>query len=201
MRYSKLLAVGCGLLAVPAALAAQQSFHMPRTHAVELTFSGGYFQPSGARGQLGSVLLNRKGSWEAGAHFAAYARNGRLGAEVSAGYSPERVRLGGDGFGSRRTHLSFGTAKLLAGRSPRKPGVSLMAGAGIAVLHRQKSIPDNEVGSTDLGGVASVFVRIPIDDQVGLRLDGEDLISRVDWGSGGKLRNDFVLTAGLGISW
>ena len=45
------------------------------------------------------------------------------------------------------------------------------------------------------------MIRVPIDDQVGLRLDAEDLISKLDFGTGKKIRNDFMLTAGLGISW
>jgi hypothetical protein len=198
---SWLLATGYWLLVV-APLAAQQQ-KLPRTHAVELTFSGGYFRPTGASGQSGGLVLTRKGAWEAGAHFGAYAKSGFWGAEVSAGYTPERVRLSGMGGaqGSRRTHLTFGTAKLLLGRSPRKSGISIMAGAGIGVLHRQMSLLDSSLGSTDAAGVASLMIRVPFDDQVGLRLDAEDLISKSDFGTGKKLRNDFVLTAGLGISW
>ena len=45
------------------------------------------------------------------------------------------------------------------------------------------------------------MIRIPLDGQVGLRLDGDDLIYSADYGTGSKMRNDFVLTAGLGISW
>ena len=47
----------------------------------------------------------------------------------------------------------------------------------------------------------SFLIRIPIDDQVGLRLDAQDLISSADFGTGKKVRNDLLLTAGLGISW
>jgi hypothetical protein len=60
---------------------------------------------------------------------------------------------------------------------------------------------DYDAATNHFGGALSLFVRIPSDDQVGLRLDAEDLISRADFGSGNKLRNDLVLTAGLGISW
>jgi hypothetical protein len=189
------------LLAVP--LAAQQPSKLQRTHAVELTFSGGYFHPSGSAGQSGSVVLTRKGAWEGETHFGAYAKSGFWGAEVSAGYTPERVRLSSTAGaqGSRRTHLTFGTAKLLFGRSPRKAGISIMAGAGLGVLHRQMSVLDSGVGSTDPAGVASLMIRVPFDDQVGLRLDAEDLISKLDFGTGKKLRHDFMLTAGLGISW
>jgi hypothetical protein len=183
------------LLAAP--LAAQQ--RMVRTHAVELTFSAGYFRPTGPAGLSGSVPLTRKAAWEGGVHFGAYAKSGGWGAEVSAGYTPERVSQGGNG--SRRTHLTYGTIKGLVGRSPRKPGISYMAGAGLSLHHRQYSIMDPDVGTKNFGGVGSVMVRIPIDDQVGLRLDGEDLIYRADFGSGKKLRNVFVLGVGLGISW
>ena len=189
--------LGAALLAAPA-LAAQQNYK-PRTHAVELTFSAGYFQPTGPDGSTGTVSLNRRPAWEAGAHFGAYSKNGRFGVEVSAGYTPERVSQGGTG--SRRTHLLYGTAKGLVGKSPRKSGISVMGGLGLSVLRRKKSLLDSSEGATSVGGLASVFVRIPIDDQVGLRLDAEDLAYRADFGTGKKLRNDLVLTAGLGISW
>lgn len=193
----RLWAIGYGLLVV-APLAAQEQ-KKPRIHAVELTFSAGYFQPTGPSGQLGTVELTRKPSWNAGAHFGAYAKGGKWGAEVSAGYAPERVSQGGQG--SRRTHLTYATLRGLYGKSPRKPGISIMAGAGVSVLHRGYSVLDYDVATNHFGGALSLFVRIPIDDQVGLRLDAEDLISRADFGSGNKLRNDLVLTAGLGISW
>ena len=54
---------------------------------------------------------------------------------------------------------------------------------------------------TNLGGVASLMLRFPIDGQVGLRLDAQDIIYSADYGLGSKLRNDLFLTAGLGISW
>ena len=186
-------------LAVLAAPLAAQVEKLPRIHAVELTFSAGYFRPTGPAGQLGSVSLIRKATWEAGAHFGAYAKGGTWGAEVSAGYAPERVSQGGQG--SRRTHLTYGTLKALYGRSPRKPGISIMGGLGVSLHHRQSSVTDSDVGTSNFGGVGSLFIRIPIDDQVGLRLDAEDLVYRADFGAGSKLRNDLVLTAGLGISW
>jgi hypothetical protein len=200
---SRLLAIGYWLLAAAVPLAGQQPARLQRTHAVELTFAGGYSLPTGAAGDAGGLTLTRKGQWEAGVHFGAYARSGHWGAELSAGYTPERVRqtTGAGAAGSRRTHLTFGTAKLLFGKSPRQAGVSFMAGAGLGVMHRQMSVLDSDVGSTNAAGVASAMIRIPIDDQVGLRLDAEDLITKLDFGTGKKLRNDFMLTAGLGISW
>jgi hypothetical protein len=186
-----------GITAVPV-LRAQEE-RMPRKHPVELTFSAGYFQPTGPAGEAGGFTLNRRGSWDATVHFGAYAKGGTWGAEVSAGYAPERVSQ--SGLGSHRTHLTYGTLRALVGRSPRKPGISIMAGAGVSVLHRQYSVTDFDVGTTHAGGALSLFVRIPLDDQVGLRLDAEDLLYRADFGGGKKLRNDLVLTAGLGISW
>ena len=63
------------------------------------------------------------------------------------------------------------------------------------------SVLDSDVGSTNAAGVASLMIRVPFDDQVGLRLDAEDLISKLDFGTGKQLRNDFMLTLGLGVSW
>jgi len=193
----RLLAMGYGLLVV-APVAAQMQ-RLPRTHAVELTFSAGYFKPTGPAGQAGSIALIRKAAWQAGVHFGGYAKSGRWGAEVSAGYTPERVSQGGQG--SRRTHLTYGTLKALFGKSPRKPGISIMGGLGISLHHRQNSVLDYNVATSNFGGAGSLMIRIPIDDQVGLRLDAEDLMYRADFGTGNKLRNDLVLSAGLGISW
>jgi hypothetical protein len=121
---------------------------------------------------------------------------------VSIGYAAERIRqTGTTSSGVRGTNLSYGTAKLLIGRNPRKPGVSYMVGGGLSAVHRKKSVLDSAVGSTHFGAVASLMLRFPIDGQVGLRLDAEDLIYSADFGLGKKMRNDVVLTAGLGISW
>jgi len=196
-RYAILVSLG-GLAANAAPLAAQVE-RMPRKHPVELTFAAGYFQPTGAGGQVGSVALTRRPAWAAAVLFGAYAKGGRWGAEVSGGYTPERVSQGGQG--SHRTHLTYGTLRALFGKSPRKPGVSIMVGAGVSIIHRQYSVTDFDVATTNYGGAASLMIRIPIDDQVGLRLDAQDLISSADFGTGKKVRNDLALTAGLGISW
>ncbi|HEX7024415.1 MAG TPA: hypothetical protein VF187_06325 [Gemmatimonadales bacterium] len=176
---------------------------MPRIHAIELTFAGGYFQPTGTSGQAGTLELTRRPSWVGSSHLDFYAPGGRLGFEVSAGYAPERIRqsTGGNAAGSRRTNMLFGTAKVVLGRSPRLSGISYMLGGGVGVLHRKKSVMDAAESSTDLGGVASLMVRFPIDGQVGLRLDAQNLIYSADYGLGSKLRNDLFMTAGLGISW
>ena len=76
-----------------------------------------------------------------------------------------------------------------------------MVGGGLGAFHRKKSVLDSNTKSTDITGVLSVMLRIPLDGQVGLRLDADDLIYSADYGTGSKMRNDFVLTAGLGISW
>jgi hypothetical protein len=186
-----------------APLAAQSTAAQPRTHAVELTFHGGYFQPGGAGGLVGGVSLTRRSAWVGGVRFNAYAPGGRLGLEVAGSYSPERILQsnGAGSAGSRRTNALIGTAKFMLGRSPRKSGISYMISGGLGALHRKKSVLDSSVKSTDLTGVAGLMIRIPIDGQVGLRFDGDDLLYKADYGTGNKLRNDLVLTAGLGISW
>lgn len=182
------------------ALAAQGA---PRIHAIELTFAGGYFQPTATSGQTGTVALTRRPAWVGSSHLNFYAPGGRLGFEVSAGYAPERVRQtsGGVTAGSRRTNMLFGTAKAMIGRSPRLSGMSYMVGGGVGVMHRKKSVLNSAESQTNLGGVASLMLRFPIDGQVGLRLDAQDIIYSADYGLGSKLRNDLFLTAGLGISW
>jgi len=192
-------------LAVAAAtpLAAQRLVEQPRIHAVELTFHGGYFQPTGTGGANGSTILTRRPAWVGGVRFNAYAPGGRWGVEVAGSYSPERILQSSTGgnLGSRRTNALIGTAKAMLGKSPRKPGVSYMVGGGLGAFHRKKSVLDSNAKSTDITGVLSVMIRIPLDGQVGLRLDADDLIYSADYGTGSKMRNDFVLTAGLGISW
>lgn len=193
------------LLVVAAAspLAAQRAAQQPRIHAVELTFHGGYFQPTGTSGASGSIALTRRPAWVGGVRFNAYAPGGRWGMEVAGSYSPERVlqSSGGTAMGSRRTNALIGTAKALFGRSPRLSGVSYMVGGGMGAFHRKKSVLDSNAKSTNITGVLSAMIRIPLDGQVGLRLDADDLIYSADYGTGSKMRNDFVLTAGLGISW
>jgi len=192
-------------LAVVAAapLAAQRTVEQPRIHAVELTFHGGYFQPTGTSGATGGASLTRRAAWVGGVRFNAYAPGGRWGVEVAGSYSPERILQSGSTgtLGTRRTNALIGTAKAMLGRSPRKLGVSYMVGGGLGAFHRKKSVLDSNAKSTDITGVLSAMLRIPLDGQVGLRLDADDLIYSADYGTGSKMRNDFVLTAGLGISW
>ena len=191
------------LLAAASSSLSAQGMPMQRIHAIELTFAGGYFQPTGTSGQVGSVDLTRRPSWVGSSHLNFYAPGGRLGAEVSAGYAPERIRQssGGNAAGSRRTNMMFGTAKVVFGRSPRLSGISYMLGGGVGVLHRKKSVLDATESTTNLGGVASLMLRFPIDGQVGLRLDAQNIFYSADYGLGSKMRNDLFLTAGLGISW
>ncbi len=187
----------CGLV-VTAPLAAQMP--APRVHAVELTFTGGFFKPTGTAGQAGTLALTRRPSWEAGVHFAGYSKNGRFGAEVSTGFAPERVRQG-TGQGSRRTNMKFGTARVLVGKSIRRPGVAYMVGGGLSLIHRPKGVVSSDESTTNVGGAASLVIRVPVDEQTGIRLDVQDLIYNADFGLGKKIRNDFVVGLGLGITW
>jgi hypothetical protein len=199
----RLAALPAVLTALAVPLAAQQAMEQPRLHAVELTFHGGYFQPGGTTGAVGGINLTRRAAWVGGARFDAYAPGGLWGVEAAASYSPERILQSGSGgnIGSRRTNALIGTAKFLIGRSPRKSGISYMLSAGLGALHRKKSVLDSSVKSTDVTGVGGLMIRIPIDGQVGLRLDGDALLYNADYGTGKKMRSDLVLTAGLGISW
>ena len=204
MSRSLLAPCALALVGLASPLAAQGSQEQPRIHAVEWTFAGGYFQPTGASGQLGSFGLDRRSAWVGASSVNVYSPGGRWGVEASAGYSPERIRqvsATGTPAGSRGTNLLYGNAKVMFGRSPRLSGISYMVGGGMGVMHRKKSVLDSSIGSTNVTGVASVMVRIPLDGQVGLRLDGQDMIYSADYGLGSKMRNDFILTAGLGVSW
>jgi hypothetical protein len=203
-RMLRLAALPALLAALPASpLAAQRMMEQPRIHAVELTFHGGYFQPGGTGGAAGGVSLTRRPAWVGGARFNAYAPGGFWGVEVAGSYSPERIlqSSGTGNLGSRRTNALIGTAKFMLGRSPRKSGISYMVGGGVGAFHRKKSVLDSNLKSTDVTGVVGLMIRIPLDGQVGLRLDGDGLLYKADYGTGSKMRNDFVLTAGLGISW
>ena len=189
------------LPATAGTLAAQDA---PRIHAVEWTFSAGYFQPTATSGQIGTLSLTRRPAWVGSSHVNYYLPGGRFGVEASAGYAPERVRQSGSGggsAGSRRTNMLFGTAKVVMGRSPRLPGISYMVGGGLGIMHRQKSVLNSAESQTNVGGVASFMLRIPLDGQVGLRFDVQDIIYKADYGLGDKVRNDLFITAGLGVSW
>lgn len=177
-------------------LAAQAA---PRVHAVEFTMSAGYFQPTGTSGQVGTLALTRRPAWAATTLLSFNAPGGILTGELSTGYAAERIRQGTAG--SRGTNMFFGAARMMIGRNPRKPGISYMVGGGLSVIHRKKSVLDSAVGSTSMGGTVSAMLRFPIDGQVGLRLDAQDLIYSADYGQGSKMRNDVVMSAGLSIAW
>jgi len=170
-----------------------------RTHAIELTMSAGYFQPTGTSGQVGSLALTRRPAWAATTILSFNAPNGKITGELSGGYAAERVRQGTSG--SRGTHMFFGTARVMLGRNPRQSGVSYLVGGGLSVVTRKKSVLDSSVGATDLGGTLSAMIRIPIDGQVGFRIDAQDLIYNADYGQGKKMRNDIVMSAGMSIAW
>jgi hypothetical protein len=202
MSIPRTTAIFCTLIAGAAGPILAQA--PQRIHAVEWTFAGGYFHPTSTSGQAGTLSLTRKASWIGSSHLNFYAPGGRLGFEISAGYAPERIRqtsTGGGAAGSRRTNMLFGTAKVVLGRSPRLSGVSYMVGGGLGIMHRQKSVLDSDASATNLGGALSLMIRIPLDGQVGLRLDAQDIIYSADYGLGSKIRNDLFLTAGLGVSW
>ena len=167
--------------------------------------SAGFFQPTGTQGSTGGsspVLLTRRPAPQGNLHLSFNARSGFLAVDFAAGYAPEGLRQVATGAtGKSHTNLSFGAAKVMIGRSPRKSGISYMVGGGFGVEHRKKSVLDPSVGSTNAGPALAAMLRIPIDGQVGLRLDAEDLIYQADWGLGKKTRNDFLLSAGLSIAW
>ncbi|NOT09492.1 MAG: hypothetical protein HOP28_14975 [Gemmatimonadales bacterium] len=173
-----------------------------RTHAVELTIAGGYFTPTGPSGLAGGIELTPRPAWAATLHLDFNAKNGLMSVEFSTGLSPERLRQVTSGAAAiRRTHVKYGAAKIMFGRNPRKNGISFLVGGGLSVINRMKSVTDAAKSSTDFGGSAGAMLRFPIDGQVGLRLDVEDLIYKADYGRGSKLRNDLVWTAGLSIAW
>ena len=177
-------------------LAAQAT---PRIHAIELSMSAGYFQPNATEGQVGTLALTRRPGWAATTILSFNAPGGFLAAELSTGYASERIRQGTGG--SRGTNLMFGAARVMIGRNPRKSGISYLVGGGLSAIHRKKGVLDSSVGKTDLGATASAMLRFPIDGQVGLRLDAQDLIYSADYGLGKQLRNDIVMSAGLSIAW
>ncbi len=195
----------CALLASALVAAAPAAAQQPaRRHAVELTLAGGYFQPTGNVGfdAASNIALKRRPAWEAGGHLSLYPSNGRVGLDLSGGFAAERVLQYGVGFKvPRNTSLVYGTAKLLLGRSPRRSGISYMVGGGLGFMHRQNGVLNPAVSTTNLGGATSLMLRLPIDNQVALRFDADDLIYSADFGLGKKVRNDFVVTGGLSIAW
>ncbi|HSB55125.1 MAG TPA: hypothetical protein VLD58_12245 [Gemmatimonadales bacterium] len=192
-------------LAVGMAASLQAQDAAPRTHAVELTLAAGFFQPTGTSGTTGGstpILLTRRPAPAGSLHLSFNPPSGVFAVDFSGGYAPEGLRQQAAGAaGKSHTNLSFASAKLMIGRSPRKPGVSYLIGAGFGIEHRKKSVLDPAVSATNAGPAVSAMIRIPIDGQVGLRLDAEDLIYQADWGYGKKTRNDFILSAGLSIAW
>jgi hypothetical protein len=187
-------------LAIPCAGAHAQE--RVRTHAVELTLSAGAFVPTGTTGLAGGTSLTRRGAWLGSTHLTFNAPNGRLSGEFEIGLTPERIRQTSGAFaGSRHSNLWYGTAKVLVGRNPRRSGITYMVGGGLSYIYRRKSVLDPNVSKGVLGGAAAAHIRIPIDGQVGARLEAEDLIYSADFGLGKKVRNDFAITIGLSIAY
>lgn len=187
-------------LAIPCAGAHAQE--RVRTHAVELTLSAGAFVPTGTAGLVGGTTLTRRGAWLGSAHLTLNAPNRWLAGEFEVGLTPERIRQTAGPFaGSRHTNLWYGTAKVLVGRNPRHSGITYMVGGGLSYIYRKKSVLDPNVSKGVFGGAAVANIRIPIDGQVGARLEAEDLIYRADYGLGKKVRNDFAITLGLSIAY
>ena len=187
-------------LAIPCAVVHSQE--RVRTHAVELTLSGGAFVPTGTAGLAGGTALTRRGAWLGSTHLTLNAPNGWVAGEFEVGLSPERIRqAAGPLAGSRHTNLWYGTAKFLMGRNPRHAGITYMIGGGPAYIYRRKSVLDPNVSKGVFGGAAVANVRIPIDGQVGARFEAEDLIYSADYGLGKKVRNDFAISIGLSIAY
>jgi hypothetical protein len=144
-------------------LAAQK---VTRIHAIELTMSAGYFQPTGTSGQIGTLALTRRPSWAATTLLSFNAPGGFLTAELSTGYAAERILQSGaaGSVGSRGTNLMFGTARMMIGRNPRKSGIAYMVGGGLSVIRRKKRSRFS-VSKTDMGGIqcdATVPDRRPV---------------------------------------
>ena len=180
------------LLAVPTQASAQDK-------RVELGAFAGWYLPTDDEGlQTGTRDASRRGSIAYGGRLT-YWTSKSLAVEFTGGYSPARVTVQAVlGRFPRSTDLWFGSGKLMWNLTPDRSGLGVVLGGGAAVLRVQNSVAEPDEGSTDIGGVASAGLRLPIWGVI-LRGDAEVFLYGGDFGRGSKFTQDLVLSGGVAI--
>jgi hypothetical protein len=166
---------------------------------VELGAFAGWYLPTDDEGlQTGTRDASRRGSFAYGGRLT-YWTSKSLAVEFTGGYSPARVTVQAVlGRFPRSTDLVFGSGKLMWNITPDRKGLGIVLGGGAAVLHVQNTVAQPDESTTDIGGVASAGLRLPIRGLI-LRGDAEAYLYGGDFGRGSKFTQDLVFSGGVSI--
>lgn len=145
--------------------------------------------------------IKRKNSFIGGARLTFWGKS-PLGIELSAGYSPARIRVAGATVNADRNSKVFlAGLKLMAGVSPASSGVGIYLGAGPAVIRRGEDVLHTGTSQTDFGAVAGAGIRFPLAHAISVRFDAEDYLYGGDFDGSKSFQNDLALSAGLSFTF
>ena len=180
------------LLAMPSQASAQGK-------KVELGAFAGLYLPTDDEGlQTGTRDASRRGSVAYGGRLT-YWTSKSLAVEVTGGYSPARATVQAVlGRFPRSTDLWFGSGKLMWNVTPNRSGLGIVLGGGAALLHVGHTVADPNESTTDIGGIASAGLRLPIRGLI-LRGDADAYLYGGDFGRGNKFTQDLVFSGGVSI--
>jgi hypothetical protein len=167
----------------------------------ELGGFGGWYLPTKEEGlqASGNRDVHRRGSIAFGGRFT-YWTTKSVGLEFTGGFSPARVSvLSTVGRFPHSTNLLMGSGKVVLNLIPTSSSFGLVIGGGLAGLHVQKSVADPTVSQTNVGGIGSAGLRIPVFGRAVLRGDVDAYLYNGDFGLGGKFTQDLVFSGGLSL--
>ena len=144
--------------------------------------------------------IKRQNSFIGGARLTFWGKS-PLGLELSAGYSPARIKIAGATINrSQNSKVFLASAKLMFGVSPATSGWGIYAGVGPAVIRRGNDVLHTGTSTTDFGGAAGVGLRLPLGHAVSVRFDVEDYVYGGDFDGSKSFQNDLVLSGGLSLT-
>ena len=194
MRQVRGAIIGAGFVFFLAGSAAAQE------KGLEFNAFAGAYAPTRTEGLQGTLEAVRRGSLAYGGRVTFWGASA-LGFEATGVFSPARIRVtarSGNQF-ARSTGFLGGAAKLMFNLTPRSTGLGIALGAGPAAIHTFETVANPDASTTDVGGVGGLALRLNVGENVALRGDVEDWFYNGNFGRGGKLTHDFVLSAGLSI--
>ena len=167
--------------------------------AVSFTPYAGIFVPTNnSFAELGNDI-KRNNSFVGGARLTFWGKR-PVGFEISAGYTPARIKVAGATInGTRNSNVFLGSLKLMLGVSPATSPLGIYLGLGPALIRRGVDVLHANQSQTDFGGVVGAGVRVPISHGVALRFDAEDYLYGGNFSGSKKFQNDIALTAGLSL--
>ena len=182
------------LLGLPGRAAAQSK-------RFELGGYAGWYLPTKEEGlqTSGNLDAHRRGSLAYGGRFT-YWTTKAVGLELTGGYTPARASvLTTIGRFDRSTQMLMGSGKVVLNLMPTSPKFGVVIGGGLAGLHVDKTVADPTVSKTNVGGIGSAGIRIPVLGRWLLRGDVDAYLYNGDFGLGSKFTQDLVFSGGLSL--